>query len=167
MSRWWSRSHWRAAEHAGEVLSVGKEGKLMSLDKVVVTPTLKANGRSSPPPGKAASDYRNQTWQEAEGQREACVRLDRLPPNLNFPDGFPEPITYDPARKQLKYRGLMFSGSYTYLRKLSADPAYLAALDQLFIATSAPARSTGRWFLVVAALAAVALAVFSAWWFTR
>lgn len=111
--------------------------------------------------------FRNKTWGEAEGQKETVASLDRLPAELKFPESFPEPITYDSGRKQLKYRGLMFSGSYTYLRKLSNDPAYLTALDQLFIGTSTANAPGGRWTVVIAAVVAVALAVFGAWWYVR
>ena len=136
----------------------------MSLDKVDVASTRHANGKSPSQPGQPAEAYRNKTWTDSEGQKETSVRLDRLPPNLNFPESFPEPITYDSGRKLLKYRGLMFSGSYAYLRKLSTDPVYLAALDQLFIGTATTVSHSGRWFLMVAAVAAVALAVFGVWW---
>jgi hypothetical protein len=139
----------------------------VAADKIVVTAVSQPNGSAKSPPEKPVAGYRNKTWREAEGQREATVRLDRLPANLNFPESFPEPITYDPARKVLKYRGLMFSGSYAYLRKLSADPAYLAALDQLFIATSCPGSKMGRWVVVLGAVVAVALAVFAIVWSLR
>ena len=139
----------------------------MSFDKTAVTPTVTTNGAHHPAGPVPAAAYRNKTWREAEGQKETAVRLDYLPAPLAFPETFPEPISYDPARKLLKYRGLMFSGSYTYLRKLSTDPAYLAALDQLFIGTSCPASGAGRWLLVVAGVIVVALGVFGAVWFLR
>src|SRR5438128_1455530 len=78
-----------------------------------------------------ASPHRHKTWQEAAGQRETAARLERLPDGLDFPEGFPEPIAYDALRQLLVYRGLMTHDSYAYLRLLSVDPAYLAALDQL------------------------------------
>src|SRR5262249_27098270 len=62
------------------------------------------------------------------------------------------PIRYDPARKLLKYRGLMFSSSYRYLRGLSTNPAYLAAPDQLFVGTSQAASGRGRGGLGAAAV---------------
>src|SRR5438128_1642419 len=56
---------------------------------------------------KRASPHRYKTWQEAAGQRETAVKLERLPPGLDFPEGFPEPIAYDAVRRLLVYRGLM------------------------------------------------------------
>ncbi len=139
----------------------------MSFDPIVLTSTTDSTRTTMPHIEPKTTAYRNKTWRDAEGQKETAVRLERLPPNLLFPEDFPEPITYDPGRHQLKYRGLMFSGSYTYLRQLSHDPAYLAALDQLFIGTSSPASRSGRWALLIAAAAGVALTVFATWWFLR
>ena len=136
----------------------------MKSDNGIVTPPIR-NLNTPLPQEKVA--YRNKTWGEAAGQKETVVSLDRLPAELRFPEDFPEPIIYDAARKQLKYRGLMFSGSYSYLRKLSNDPAYLTALDQLFIGTSTANAPGGRWTLVIAIVVAVALAVFGAWWYLR
>lgn len=136
----------------------------MSFEKALTTSTIRKNGTTVPPEPVAC---RNKTWRDAEGQKETVVRLERLPPGLVLPDNFPEPLTYDPARKLLRYRGLMFSGSYSYLRKLSGDPAYLTALDQLFIGTSCPASKVGRWTLLAAGIVAAALAVFASWWLLR
>ena len=106
------------------------------------------------------------------GQRETAAKLERLPPGLDFPDGFPEPIAYDAPRRLLVYRGLMTHDSYAYLRLLSIDPAYLAALDQLR-ATSCrlcaqpalPHHSRRRWlWLPVAVLLLVSLV---AWWWVK
>ena len=139
----------------------------MQVDQVNPAPPIQQSGSSGPHSAPPSEAYRNKTWREAEGQKETRVRLDRLPPTLTFPENFPEPITYDPARQQLMYRGLMFSGSYAYLRKMSTDPAYLAALDQLFIGTSCNPSKTGRWLLMVSALAGVALAAAAVWWRLR
>ena len=105
------------------------------------------------------------TWREAEGKPETSARLDRLPPGLTFPTAFPEPISYDPARKLLVYRGFMSYASFEFLHQLSNDPAFGVALDQLY-AQSAPAvpfRRRRLWWLV-ATLLVIALA---AWWWFR
>src|SRR5438105_15452753 len=78
-----------------------------------------------------AAPQRYKTWQEAAGERETAAQLERLPPGVHFPEGFPQPIAYDALRQVLVYRGLMTHDSYAALRLLSVDPAYLAALDQL------------------------------------
>src|SRR5215813_301361 len=75
---------------------------------------------------------RYKSWAEAVGLPETSARLSRLPPGLDFPDDFPEPIRFDAARKRLIYRGFMASASYRFLHALSADPGYVAALDQLY-----------------------------------
>jgi len=134
-------------------------------------------GRSRPGPQwpvlrKRASPHRRKTWHEAAGQQETAVRLERLPPGLDFPEDFPEPIAYDAARQLLVYRGLMTHDSYAYLRLLSVDRAYLAALDQLrettcrLYAQPAHTHFSRRWWLslLVAVLLAVLLV---AWWWLR
>src|SRR5438105_2318737 len=77
---------------------------------------------------KRAAPPRDKPWRQAAGQPETAAKLERLPAGLEFPDVFPEPIAYDPRRQLLIYRGLMTHDSYAYLRLLSVDPAYLAAL---------------------------------------
>jgi hypothetical protein len=136
----------------------------MNPDNGLVTPPIR---NVNTPTAREKVPYRNKTWGEAEGLKETSVLLERLPSELRFPEDFPEPITYDAVRKQLKYRGLMFSGSYAYLRKLSNDPAYLTALDQLFIGTSTTNAPGGRWTLAIVAVVTAALAVFGAWWYLR
>ena len=78
------------------------------------------------------SIYSSKTWSQAAGLPETAARLEALPPGLDFPADFPEPIRYDAARRLLVYRGFMASASYQFLRGRSADLAYLAALDVLF-----------------------------------
>jgi hypothetical protein len=121
---------------------------------------------------KRASPPRYKTWHEAAGKRETTAKLERLPPGLDFPEGFPEPMTYDALRQLLIYRGLMTHDSYAYLRLLSIDPAYLAALDQLRETTcqlyAQPAlphfgRRTWLWLLVTVLL----LFSLVAWWWLR
>jgi hypothetical protein len=57
--------------------------------------------------------------------------LETLPPGIAFPEDFPEPIAYDASRQLLLYRGIMSHTSYSYLRQLSGDAAYLTAVDQI------------------------------------
>ena len=121
---------------------------------------------------RRASAPRYKTWPEAAGQRETAAKLERLPPGLDFPEGFPEPIAYDALRQLLVYRGLMTHDSYSYLRLLSIDPAYLAALDHLRETTcrlhaqpALPPFSRRRWrWLLVAVLLLLSLV---AWWWLR
>ena len=80
--------------------------------------------------------HRYKTWEEAAGLPETFAPLHRLPPGLSFPANFPEPIRYDEQRKRLIYRGFMCSASYAFLHSLQTDPAYIAAVDALFQATS-------------------------------
>jgi hypothetical protein len=104
------------------------------------------------------STHRYKTWAEAAGQPETATRLDGLPKGVSFPDDFPEPIRFDPVRKLLIYRGFMSSVSYRFLHGLNSDPAFLAALDVLFLATAYAQAGQGRrlwpWLLGVAGLAA-------------
>jgi hypothetical protein len=80
--------------------------------------------------------HRHKTWGEASGLPETCARLDRLPEGLTFPDDFPEPIRFDPARKRLVYRGFMSSASYRFLHALSMQSTYVTALDELYLASA-------------------------------
>ena len=80
--------------------------------------------------------HRYKTWDEAAGLPETFVPLACLPGKLTISANFPEPIHYDAERKRLVYRGFMCSASYTFLHGLSTEPAYVAALDALFQATS-------------------------------
>jgi hypothetical protein len=76
------------------------------------------------------------TWDEAAGLPETAVPLPHLPQGLSIPETLPEPIRYDAERKLLLYRGFMCSASFAFLHALSADTAFLAALDTLYQATS-------------------------------
>ena len=108
-------------------------------------------------------DHHHKTWSEATGLPEVFARLDKLPTGRDFPDGFPEPIRFDPARKRHVYRGLMPNISYTFLHRLSQDIGYITALDELYVASSAAivrARGTQRslpWLFVVSCLIALAV----------
>ncbi len=128
--------------------------------------------RQGPLVPKRASPHRYKTWHEAAGQRETAVKLERLPPGLDFSKRFPEPIAYDARHQLLIYRGVMTHDSYGYLRLLSGDPAYLAALDQLrettcrLYARPALPHFSRRWWMwfLMAVLVAVSLV---AWWRLR
>jgi hypothetical protein len=136
----------------------------MSFPVVVISPPGTADSVVQEQP-RPAPAWRNKTWREAAGQKETAARLERLPPGLALGDDFPEPMAYDPERKLLVYRGFMYHGSYTFLRQLSGDSAYLTALNEIYL-TSAYQRPTARtWprWLAVAAAAAL-LASLGAWW---
>jgi len=113
-------------------------------------------------------EHHYKSWAEAAGLPETSARLTRLPPGLNFPDDFPEPIHFDAARKRLIYRGFMASASYRFLHALSADPDYITALDQLYQGSSyalkpRPGIQRGwLWLILVAGLLAL-VAVVWAW----
>jgi hypothetical protein len=134
----------------------------MSVDHAASSST-EADQGAAPVPARKPGVFRNKTWVEAAAEKETTARLDGLPAGLAFPPDFPEPITYDAARKLLSYRGFMCHRTYQALHELSGDAAYLAALDQLYqgssYTTGAPSggRRLGRW-LAVAAAAALALA---------
>jgi hypothetical protein len=136
----------------------------MNPQHVVVSSVPPPSGVS---PANPASTWRNKTWREAAGQRETAARLSRLPPGLEFPEDFPEPITYDPARKVLIYRGFMCHGSYQFLHQLAGDPAYVAAIDQLYQGSCAPPRSRIRWGGVAAAFLLALVVLAALWWWAR
>ena len=126
---------------------------------------LNSAAAASEPSGsfsKTLAPFRRKTWADAAGQREVSARLDHLPDGLTFGDDFPEPIHFDPASKQLAYRGFMSYGSFRYLWQLHSDPAYGRALDELFTLSSGPREiRPARWPIAAlfAALAAIATAV--------
>src|SRR5262245_23738920 len=111
---------------------------------LVVTPLTPTSPSAANPP-KQSLPPRTKTWHDAAGQKELAARLQRLPPGLHLPADFPEPLMYDDQRKLLVYRGFMSQCSYTYLRQLSNDPAYLVAVDQLYVGSSySVARASSR-----------------------
>ena len=108
--------------------------------------------------------YRDMTWEQAKGQRELCANLNHMPAGLTFPPDFPEPIHFDAEHKQLRYRGMMYHGSYAYLRDLSRDLHYLRAVDELYQLSATPPRHLrlGPIASMLGAGIAVA-AIFSVW----
>jgi hypothetical protein len=105
-------------------------------------------------------------WQNAADQKEVCARLRQLPSGVAFGDEVGEPIYFDAARKLLLYRGFMCQASYNYLHKLSLDPEYEAAVDQIYMASSTALMDGGRrWrWLVLPILALGAIATILAFW---
>lgn len=63
--------------------------------------------------------------------RCSVVPLERLPEGLEFPSGLRDRISYDSERRLLVFRGYMSSADYYFLRKCSADPEYIQALNEL------------------------------------
>jgi len=104
------------------------------------------------------SNCSNKTWSQAAGLPETSARLEKLPEGLDFPEDFPEPIRFDPARKRLTYRGFMTSLSYRFLHSLSTEGTYIVVLDELFEESAyALDRRTGiaavwPWFVGASAL---------------
>jgi hypothetical protein len=111
--------------------------------------------------------YRDVTWEKAAGQREIFVPLHHFPPQLKFGDDFPEPIRYDSAKERLCYRGLMYHGSYSFLRSQSTDANYLIAIDQLYQLSSNPPKKRHIAAWVSAISAGIAAALASAWRLTH
>jgi hypothetical protein len=74
----------------------------------------------------------NAAWQKAAGRKQIAARLEHIPAMLKFDDALDEPICYDSARKLLCYRGFMCNASYVLLRRLSDNPEYITALEQLY-----------------------------------
>lgn len=110
--------------------------------------------------------YRDANWDQCAGEPETSVHLDHLPPDVRFDESTPEPIRFDPAKKELHYRGLMYSGSFSYLRNLSKSSNYLLAIDSLYMLSSQPKKQyhVGRWLLAATAVAlAAAATVWKLW----
>jgi hypothetical protein len=132
-------------------MASAKGGNAMSLESNAgITPSSSPDTRLG---------CRNRTWAQAAGQKETAVRLERLPAGVELPDDFPEPLRYDPARKALLYRGVMYRGSFDFLHRLSDDRAYMIAIDTLYVASALPPckRSWLRWLAAGAAIAITAL----------
>lgn len=105
----------------------------------------------------------NRAWQNAAGKHETSAPLEKLPVGLALGDEVDEPVSFDEARKLLVYRGFMCHGSYLYLRHLSDDLTYLAALDQLYVKSAnqdLPGQGTNK--VLLAALASGAALVTAA-----
>jgi len=138
----------------------------MTQDQVDVSNVPDSQVRAAAAPSASASAWRNKTWQQAAGLHETAARLEHLPAGLAFPEDFPEPIVYDADWKLLLYRGFMYHGSYLFLRELSTDPAYIAALDVLYQESSCPRRSWRARLWLLAALIGLG-AMGAAWWWLR
>jgi hypothetical protein len=116
------------------------------------------------------STHHYKTWGEAAGLPETAARMDRLPPDFQLSDDFPEPMHFDAAARRLVYRGFMSSCSYAFLRTCCKDLTYLRALDALFQETAAKCphrpkaqKRSWRW-LAALGVAVVAVVV---WWMMR
>jgi hypothetical protein len=105
-------------------------------------------------------------FQNSVDQKEVCARLRQLPAGVKFDDQIGEPIYFDAARKMLLYRGFMCQASYNYLHKLSLDPEYEAAVDQIYMASSSALQEGGRkWrWLALPILLLGAIATALAFW---
>ena len=63
---------------------------------------------------------------------EASAELAQLPPGLVFPHNLIENIRYDEAEKRLVFRGAMAEDEKDELQKLSDEPQYKEAVENLF-----------------------------------
>jgi len=98
-----------------------------------------------------------------------CVKLERLPDGLSFPEKLADRIAYDAASRELRFHGFMSKTDFDKLVRLHNDIGYQRALERLFqICTfeSDPARAGSRSKLVLivagatAAIVALSVAAF-------
>ncbi len=91
------------------------------------------------------------------------VRLERLPPDLRFPEEMTAKISFDVACRQLQFNGFMSKTDFDKLVRLHNDLAYQRALERLFqsctFSASAPVPSPRRLPLVFAGVATAAVAM--------
>ena len=117
---------------------------------------------------QARSVEPNTAWQKAVGRKLTAARLEQLPPGLHFDDGLDEPLWYDEARKLLCYRGFMCNASYVLLRRLSSNPDYVAALEQLYLGSALEDERPGsRLLWKLAASVSIAAAAAGTWLWLR
>jgi len=64
-------------------------------------------------------------------RKSAEVKLDALPPGLEFPEELRRHIEYSEREKQLRWRGEMSAAQERQLRELSADPAWGVLVSQM------------------------------------
>ncbi len=92
---------------------------------------------------------------------EYSVKLEKLSESVVFPDRLRQRVNHDASRGRLSYQGFMTKCAYDELAKLTEDPDYRRALEQLFVKTSAevaPQSAAGGYAKVIAlATAAVVL----------
>lgn len=132
----------------------------------IENPTSKAPPQSraiAPPPEPC-----NIAWRQAEGRPESAVFLAELPPGVLFPDDFPEPVRFEAAQRQLRYRGFMSANSYHFLQVQSSDLSYMRALADLNTKSAMslvqqPAGHSKRLWAALLAAAGIAAAAFA--WF--
>ena len=68
------------------------------------------------------------------------------------------------ARALLRYRGFMCQASYNYLHKLSHDPEYETAIDQLYMGSAlGDRRGSWRWAVLLAVALIVAAGIWVLW----
>jgi hypothetical protein len=63
---------------------------------------------------------------------EHRVSLPSLPSGIEFPADLQDRISFDPQRRELVFRGLMYKREYDRLFRLSRDLVYHEALEKLF-----------------------------------
>lgn len=91
-----------------------------------------------------------------------CVKLDRLPDDLSFPEKLADRISYDAASHELRFNGFMSKTDFDKLVRLHNDIGYQRALERLFqISTfeSEPEPAGGRSKLMLIAAGATAAIV--------
>ena len=74
-----------------------------------------------------------------------CVKLERLPEGISFPDKLADRVNYDPVSRELQFDGFMSKTDFDKLVHLHNDIAYQRALERLFqICTYEPETVPGR-----------------------
>jgi len=98
---------------------------------------------------------------------ELSADLESLPEGLEFPAEFRQRIGFDPARRQLIFRGFMRAADYCFLHELSHDNAYRRALDWIYRDSTCMFESSAPlplWIWVLSGLCFAAAAIIWGFW---
>ena len=68
----------------------------------------------------------------SQSSRRYTVPLENVPDRFVVPQELQARFSYDPAQKQLAFKGWMCKATYDRLRNISSDFAYQRALERLF-----------------------------------
>jgi len=103
---------------------------------------------------------------------EYSVSLKKIPDGLSFPLRLQERVSLDREKGRLTYRGFMTKCTYDELAKLSDDPEYRRALEQLFVLTSAEMSAAqpqrrGVWAAMAVAVVSTAAVLLLTLWVIR
>jgi hypothetical protein len=98
--------------------------------------------------------------------REHAVKLDSLPSNFEFPPEIANRIRFDPATRQLMFRGFMYKADYDRLMRLKGNVDYRRAIEHLFQVSTEGETTGSRWFggLLAVLVAACLMLAGAVWW---